>query len=35
LIAGEIAGPEKIKKAEKAGVNIIGEDQFLSLINLA
>ena len=34
LISGENAGPEKIKKAELAGVNIIGEDQFLSLLNL-
>ncbi len=34
LISGENAGPEKIKKAELAGVNIIGEDQFLRLLNL-
>ncbi len=32
LVAGEEMGPEKLKKAEKLGVKIIGEDDFLKMI---
>ena len=32
LLAGEKAGPEKLKKAETLGVKIIDEDTFMSLI---
>ena len=32
LLAGEKAGPEKLKKAEKLGIPVIGEDQFHELI---
>jgi BRCT domain type II-containing protein len=31
LIAGEKAGPEKLKKAESLGVKIISENEFYSL----
>ncbi len=33
LVAGDNMGPEKRKKAEKAGVKIISEDELLNLIN--
>jgi DNA ligase (NAD+) len=33
LVAGDNMGPEKRKKAEKAGVKIISEDELLALIN--
>lgn len=33
LLAGEKAGPEKMKKAEKAGVKVITEEEFYNLIN--
>jgi DNA ligase (NAD+) len=32
LVAGEKIGPEKLKKAEKLGVKIIGEEEFLTMI---
>jgi DNA ligase (NAD+) len=32
LVAGEEMGPEKLKKAEKLGVKIIGEDEFLVML---
>jgi DNA ligase (NAD+) len=32
LIAGEEMGPEKLKKAEKLGVKIIGETEFLKML---
>jgi DNA ligase (NAD+) len=32
LVAGEKIGPEKLKKAEKFGVKIIGEEEFLKMI---
>ena len=32
LLAGEKAGPEKLKKAESLGVKVIGEDEFRTLI---
>lgn len=32
LLAGDNMGPEKLKKAEKLGVRLISEDEFLSLI---
>lgn len=32
LLAGEKAGPEKLKKAEALGVKIIGEDEFRNMI---
>ena len=32
LLAGEKPGPEKIKKAESLGVEIIGEDEFRKMI---
>ena len=31
LLAGEKAGPEKLKKAEALGVEIINEDQFFKI----
>lgn len=33
LVAGESMGPEKLKKAEKLGVKIISEDEFLKMID--
>lgn len=33
VIAGENMGPEKLKKAEKLGIPIISEDDFLKMIN--
>ena len=33
LLAGEKPGPEKIKKAESLGVEIISEEQFREIIN--
>jgi DNA ligase (NAD+) len=33
LLAGEKAGPEKLKKAEKLGIEIIDEETFNKLIN--
>ena len=32
LLAGEKAGPEKLKKAESLGVKVIGEDEFRTII---
>lgn len=32
LLAGDNAGPEKLKKAEQLGVKIIGEEEFLKMI---
>ena len=32
LLAGEKAGPEKLKKAESLGVTVIGEAEFRALI---
>ena len=32
LLAGEKSGPEKLKKAEKLGVPVIGEDEFNAII---
>ena len=32
LLAGEKMGPEKLKKAEKLGVPIISEDQYMEMI---
>ena len=32
LLAGEKAGPEKLKKAESLGIRIITEDEFMSEI---
>ncbi|MEO9531801.1 MAG: NAD-dependent DNA ligase LigA [Crocinitomicaceae bacterium] len=34
LVAGENMGPAKLEKAEKLGVNIISEDDFLKMIGL-
>ena len=33
VIAGDNMGPEKLKKAEKLGVPIISEDDFINMIN--
>lgn len=33
VVAGEKMGPEKLKKAEKLGVAIISEEQYLSMVN--
>ena len=33
LLAGDKPGPEKIKKAESLGIEIIDEDKFMTLIN--
>lgn len=33
LLAGDKMGPEKLKKAEKLGVPIIGESEFLEMLN--
>lgn len=33
LLAGDKMGPEKLKKAEKLGVKIISEDDFIKMIN--
>jgi DNA ligase (NAD+) len=33
ILAGENMGPEKRKKAENLGVEILTEEQFLTLIN--
>ena len=35
LLAGEKAGPEKLKKAEAMGISIIGESEFMELIGSA
>lgn len=32
LLAGEKAGPEKLKKAESLGVKVIGEDEFMKTV---
>ncbi len=32
LVAGEEMGPEKLKKAEKLGVKIIGEEEILKMM---
>ena len=32
LLAGEKAGPEKLKKAESLGVTIIGEAEFRTMV---
>ena len=32
LLAGEKAGPEKLKKAESLGIEVIDEDQFMKII---
>jgi DNA ligase (NAD+) len=32
LLAGEKAGPEKLKKAESLGVKVISEDEFMDMI---
>lgn len=34
ILAGENMGPSKLQKAEKLGVNIINEDQFLEMIGI-
>lgn len=34
LLAGSKPGPEKIRKAEELGVRIIGEDEFMNMINV-
>ena len=34
ILAGENMGPSKLQKAEKVGVNIINEDQFLEMIGI-
>jgi len=34
LLAGEKAGPEKLKKADSLGVKVIGEDEFRELIGV-
>lgn len=34
ILAGENMGPSKLQKAEKLGVNIINEDQFLEMIDI-
>lgn len=33
LLAGDKMGPEKLKKAEKLGIKIISESEYLSMIN--
>lgn len=33
LVAGEKCGPAKLEKANKLGVKIIGEDEFMNIIN--
>ena len=33
ILAGENMGPEKLNKAEKLGIKIISEDEFLNMIN--
>ena len=32
ILAGDNMGPEKLKKAEKLGVKLVNEDDFLSMI---
>jgi len=32
IVAGENMGPEKLKKAEKLGIKVIDENQFIELI---
>jgi DNA ligase (NAD+) len=34
LIAGDEAGPSKLQKAEKLGVKIISEEEFLAMLAL-
>ena len=34
LIVGENAGPSKVEKAQKMGVTMIGEDEFLAMVNV-
>lgn len=34
ILAGENMGPSKLEKAQKLGIQIISEDQFLSLLNV-
>ena len=34
ILAGENMGPEKLKKAEKLGVKLLSEDEFLEMMNL-
>lgn len=33
ILAGENMGPEKLKKAEKLGIRIVGEDEFLAMLS--
>ena len=33
LLAGDKMGPEKLKKAEKIGVKVISEDDFIKMIS--
>ena len=35
LLAGENMGPSKLQKAEKLGVRIVSEDEFLEMLNLS
>ena len=32
LLAGDKAGPEKLKKAESLGIKVIGEEEFMKMI---
>ena len=34
ILAGENMGPSKLQKAEKLGIRIMSEDEFLSMLNL-
>ena len=34
ILAGENMGPSKLQKAEKLGIKIMSEDEFLSMLNL-
>ena len=35
ILAGENMGPSKLQKAEKLGVPIVSEDEFLNMLNLS
>ena len=35
ILAGENMGPSKLQKAEKLGVRIVSEDEFLEMLNLS